>query len=188
MRLLFALAALFAVPLTAQAQITTTGRLNPPVIQNQRAKTDQPTNQQAATPVAERSAPSRLMPANTLLQVTPTQQITSKRIEEGQQVSFVTVGDVVEGDSVVIPRGSPVIATITWKTGRAIGGKSGKFEVRFDSVNVRGRSYSTSGTWRQEGRGNTVGALLGSILISGRSAVMDPGQIVNAFTAEPIAY
>jgi len=188
MRLLFALAALFAVPLTAQAQITTTGRLNPPVTQNSQLKTDMPAAQQAAAPVAERTPATRLMPANTLLQVTPTQEITSKRIEEGQQVSFVTVGDVVEGDTVVIPRGSPVVATVTWKTGRAIGGKSGKFELRFDSVNVRGRSYSTSGTWRQEGRGNTVGALLGSIIISGRSAVMDPGQIVNAFTAEPIAY
>lgn len=45
-----------------------------------------------------------------------------------------------------------------------------------------------SGMYRQEGRGNTVGALLGSIVISGRSAVMEPGQLVNAFTAAPIPY
>jgi hypothetical protein len=33
-----------------------------------------------------------------------------------------------------------------------------------------------------------VGALLGSIVISGRSAVMLPGQLVNVFTAEPVVY
>ncbi|TCJ39210.1 hypothetical protein E0504_08655 [Parafrankia sp. BMG5.11] len=129
-----------------------------------------------------------MMPDQTLVQLTPAQEISSKHIEEGQQVSFVTVGDVTEGDAVVIPRGSPVAATVTWKTGRAIGGKSGKFEVRFDSVRVRGRAYPMSGTFRQEGRGNSVGALLGAIVVTGRSAVMLPGQIVNGFTAAPIAY
>lgn len=39
---------------------------------------------------------------------------------------------------------------------------------------------------RQEGRGNSAGALLGAAIITGKSAVMYPGQIVNAFTAEPI--
>lgn len=128
------------------------------------------------------------MPASTLVQLTPLQEISSKRIEEGQQVAFVTVADIVEGERVVIPRGSPVQATVTWKTGRAIGGKSGKFEVRFDQVQVRGRAYPMSGVYRQEGRGNSVGALLGSMIVTGRSAVMLPGQIVTGFTAAPIPY
>jgi hypothetical protein len=101
---------------------------------------------------------------------------------------FATVGDVVENGAVVIPRGSPVTGMISWKTGRAIGGKSGKFEVEFKSVTVNGREMGLTGKHRQEGRGNTVGALLGSILISGRSAVMVLGQTVPAFTAEPIPY
>jgi len=128
----------------------------------------------------------RLMPANTSLVVTPQVEISSKRIEEGQRFTFLTVGDVVEGGQVVIPRGSQVTGTITWKTGRAIGGKSGKFDVTFNTVSVYGRNYALRGQHRQEGRGNTVGALLGSIWISGRSAVMLPGQEVTIFTAEPI--
>jgi hypothetical protein len=131
---------------------------------------------------------ARIMPASTSLIVTPQTEISSKHVEVGQKFSFATVGDVKEGDQVVIPRGSPVTGTVNWKTGRAIGGKSGKFEVTFNSVNVGGREYALKGKHRQEGRGNTVGALLGSIWISGKSAVMTPGQEVSIFTAEPIPY
>lgn len=130
----------------------------------------------------------QMMSANTMLVVTPQQEISSKHVEEGQRVAFQTVNDVVEGGKVVIPRGSPVEGTITWKTGRAVGGKSGKFEVTFNSVQVLGKAYALTGKHRQEGRGNSVGALLGSMVISGRSAVMLPGELVNVFTAAPIPY
>lgn len=35
----------------------------------------------------------------------------------------------MENGFVVIPRGSPVTGAVTSKTGRAIGGKSGKFDT-----------------------------------------------------------
>jgi hypothetical protein len=123
---------------------------------------------------------TQTVPSGTILQVTPLEEITSKKVEVGEKYKFQVVADVVEQGTVVIPRGSLVIGEIKWKTGRAIGGKSGKFEVEFQSVSVNGTEIGLTGTHRQEGRGNTVGALLGSIFISGRSAVMIPGQIVNA--------
>ena len=131
---------------------------------------------------------SRALPAATLLTVAPLEEISSKRIKEGQKVHFVTVGDVVDNGFVVIPRGSAVEGTISWKTGRAVGGKSGKFDVTFDTVSVRGQSYRLRGSHRQEGKGNTVAAVFASLVVSGRSAVMLPGQQVNAFTAEQIPY
>lgn len=94
----------------------------------------------------------------------------------------------VRSPKVVIRRGSAVTGTITWKTGRAVGGKSGKFEVTFNSVSVGGRSVTLTGKHRQEGRGNSVGALLGSMVISGRSAVMLPGDLVNVFTGQDFVY
>jgi hypothetical protein len=123
---------------------------------------------------------TQTVPSGTILQVTPLQEITSKKVEVGEKYKFQVVADVVEQGSVAIPRGSIVVGEITWKTGRAIGGKSGKFEIEFQSVSVNGTEIALTGTHRQEGRGNTVGALLGSMFISGRSAVMIPGQIVNA--------
>lgn len=145
--------------------------------------------QEAAPPApAPAATVSRVVPPSTILTVTPLVEITSKRIEEGDKFQFSLTADVVEGGVVAIPRGSLVQGTITWKTGRAIGGKSGKFEVTFDHVTVNGKNYKVTGLHRQEGRGNSVGALLGSIIVSGRSAVMLPGQMANAITAEPIPF
>jgi hypothetical protein len=131
---------------------------------------------------------SRALPASTLISVTPDAEISSKHVEVGQKVGFSVVNDITDGGVVVIPRGSQVVATVTWKTGKAVGGKSGKFEVTFEKVNVRGRDYAMRGVHRQEGKGNTVAAVFATWLVSGRSAVMQPGQFVNAFTAEAIPY
>ena len=117
-------------------------------------------------PVAGAAPMSRVVPPSTVLSVTPFVEINSKRIEEGDKFQFSVVADVVEGGVVATPRGTLVQGTITWKTGRAIGGKSGKFEVTLDHVTVNGKNYKLSGLHRQEGRGNSVGALLGSMVVS----------------------
>ncbi len=130
----------------------------------------------------------RAMSANTLLTVTPIEEISSKRIDVGSKAPFTTIGDVSEQGVVVIPRGSLVSGEITFKTGKAIGGKSGKFELAFKSVQVRGVDYTLTGVHRQEGKGNTVAAVFGSLLVSGRSAVMQPGQEARAFTSTTIPY
>ncbi|MDF8334393.1 hypothetical protein [Novosphingobium cyanobacteriorum] len=141
----------------------------------------------AAAP-APAATVAHMLPASTLVSITPDKEISSKKIEVGQKVSFSVVNDITDNGAVVIPRGSHVEGTISFKTGKAIGGKSGKFEVNFDKVNVRGKDYAMRGTHRQEGKGNTVAAVFATWLVSGRSAVMLPGQFVDAFTAEPIPY
>lgn len=127
-----------------------------------------------------------VLPINTLVEVTPAEEITSKHMKEGTMRPFLVARDVVEQGTVVIPRGSPVRAEVTWRTGRGIVGKSGKFELTFRAVTVDGVERALRGVHRQEGRGNTAGALLGATIITGRSASMTPGQIINVFTAEPI--
>jgi len=127
-----------------------------------------------------------VLPSDTTVTVAPVADISSKKMKEGDEESFQVVNDVVQNGVVVIPRGAPVKGKITWRTGKGIGGKSAKFEVAFESVTVGGRSWTMKGKHRQEGKGNTVAALLGSMLISGHSAVMLQGQAVPALTAEPI--
>lgn len=127
-----------------------------------------------------------VLPADTVVQVVPVDDITSMHMKEGDQEKLQVASDVVENGVVVIPRGSTVAATVTWRTGKGIGGKSAKFDLTFNSVSVAGHQYALKGKHRQEGKGNTLAALLGSIVISGHSAVMESGQMVNAFTAEPI--
>ena len=109
-------------------------------------------------------------------------------MREGQRFPFVVVEDVVENGVVVIPRGSNASGVVTAQTGRAIGGKSGKFDISFENVAANGVNFPLTGLSRQEGKGNTMGALFGLIFISGRSASLLPGQVVKAFTSQRTAY
>jgi hypothetical protein len=140
-----------------------------------------------ATPVAAQ-ANVRVLSANTPIPLNALEEVTSNGLEVGTRVRFSVAEDVISQGMVVIPRGAPATGTISWKTGKAVGGKSGKFEVTFDEVVVGGNRVRLMGKHRQEGKGNTLGAVLGSIVISGRSAVMLPGQTVQALTAEPVAF
>ncbi|WP_374595195.1 hypothetical protein [Sphingosinicella sp.] len=150
----------------------------------------------ASAPAAEAAVPepvaetpvARALPASTQVSITSDGEITSKKVEVGDKFQFTVVNDVQEAGEVAIPRGSKVEATVTWKTGKAVGGKSGKFELSFDKINVRGADYKMRGTHRQEGKGNTVAAVFATWLVSGRSAVMLPGQMVTVFTDQPIPY
>jgi hypothetical protein len=139
-------------------------------------------------PVSENGAAVRLLPAGTMVSLTPIEELSSKRIKEGERYQFIVVNDVTDNGLVVIPRGSNAIGMITMKTGRAVGGKSGKFEVTFESVTAHGVTFPLSGVYRQEGKGNTVGALFGSLIISGHSAVMLPGQVATAFVKAATPY
>lgn len=144
--------------------------------------------QQAVVEAKRVDQAAKELPINTLVLVTPAEMITSKEMKEGTQRRFLVVEDVVFAGAIIIPRGSEVQSTVTWRTGKGIVGKSAKFELSFDSVRVANRDWKLRGQHRQEGRGNTAGALLGSAIITGKSAEMMPGQIVNVFTAEPIPF
>jgi hypothetical protein len=143
-----------------------------------------PAASQVITEPAQVVRAARVLPAGTMVSLTSIQELSSKHVKEGEHYHFVVVSDVVQDGVVVIPRGSKASGIISMQTGRAIGGKSGKFDVTFESVNANGVTFPLSGVHRQEGKGNTVGALFGSILISGRSAVMLPGQVVSAMTRD----
>ena len=140
----------------------------------------------AKLPLATPAPAAVLLPSDTVLSVIPLEEISSKHMTVGDVQRLQVSGDVSQNGVVIIPRGAAVKATVTWRTGKGIGGKSAKFVLTFNSVNVHGREFLLKGTHRQEGRGNTVAALLGSMLISGHSAVMTSGQVVTALTAEPI--
>jgi hypothetical protein len=146
----------------------------------------------ASAPVAVQATPvqanARVLSANTPLLLNALEEVTSNGLEVGTKVRFSVAEDVVSQNMIVIPRGSPATGTVTWKTGKAVGGKSGKFEITFDEVVANGSRIRLQGKHRQEGKGNTVAAVFATWIISGRSAVMLPGQTVQAMTAEPVAF
>ena len=109
-------------------------------------------------------------------------------LEEGRIPIFVVEVDVVHEGMVVIPRGSAVQASIARQAGYVVRGRAGKYKVSFRSVLVRGRDYALKGSHIEKAPGDTTGKLLRLFMMARPSAVLSPGHLVNAFTAERIPY
>lgn len=140
------------------------------------------------TPVPVEPAPPKAitLPKDTLIRVAPVEEITSKKMKEGTTRQFRVAEEVRRDGETIIPLNTPVIGTVTWRTGKGIFGKSAKFEITFTSIELNGQTYELTGKHRQEGRGNTAAALLVSGIITGRSAIMLPQQVVEARLAEDV--
>jgi hypothetical protein len=148
--------------------------------------------QTAAPTVA--TAPQLILPANTEIAVTPNDDVTSKGIKVGHTFVISTMTDVMYNGYVVIPKGTPGQAKVTWRTGKGAFGKSAKMEISFESLTLAGRTIALMGKHRQEGQGNTgatlgtvaVAGLVGGVFITGKSAKIPHGMQMLARTAEPV--
>jgi hypothetical protein len=74
----------------------------------------------------------------------------------GDLIQLTVLNDVRIGDTTVIPRGTPAVGEITWRTGKGAFGKSGKIEFALRHIDLGGQHIPVSGDYRQEGEGNTI--------------------------------
>ena len=149
-----------------------------------------PVQHSAATPVG-----NAVLPANTEILLKMSQEVTTKgrSWDEGDTFKLSVVKDVMLGDYVVIPAGTPAFGRITWLTSKGMFGKSGKMDVELEHLELGGREIRLDGTYRQEGEGNTL-ATVGGVLvagvfagfITGRSGRIPEGRELTATTEEPI--
>lgn len=168
-----AAAALFAVPVVSHAQSA-------------------PLEVQRADEVPSGNA---VLPANTEVLLKMSQEVTTKgkTWDEGDTFKLSVVKDVMLGDYVVIPEGSPAFGRITWLTSKGAFGKSGKMDIELEYVMVGNRKIRLDGTFRQEGEGNTLATVGGVIaagifagFITGRSGRIPEGRELMATTEEPV--
>jgi len=132
---------------------------------------------------------------NTEVVVTPNDTLNTKTVKVGDKFKVATVFDVMQDGFVLIPRGTPGEATVSYRTGKGAFGKSGKMEVEFNWLDLGGRRIALTGKYRQEGEGNT-GAAVGAVVavgvfgafVTGHSAALTNGQQLRAHTAEPLAF
>ena len=169
-------AALAVVSTCAQAQVASSG-----------------TNAGAVVAVA-REVPTTgetFLPSNTEVWLTTSQEVNSKLLKVGQKFSLSVSRDVMIGNFVVIPRGTPAQGQITYRTGKGAFGKSAKMEFDLVDVELNGRLIPVSGHYRIEGQGNT-GATVGVVVaagvfgafVTGHSAVVQQGTEFRAYTKE----
>ncbi|MFD1610838.1 hypothetical protein ACFSCW_03370 [Sphingomonas tabacisoli] len=146
-----------------------------------------------AVKVAAPTAGSAILPANTEVMLRLDEEVNSKRKRVGDTFRLTVLQDVMLGNFVVIPRGTPASGQISYRTGKGAFGKSAKMEITMNSINLNGRSIPITGNFRQEGEGNT-GATVGvavaagvfSAFVTGKSAVFQSGREFRVQTREAI--
>lgn len=153
---------------------------------------------QTAAPIvahlAPQAAPGAVLATNTEVLLRLNDQISSKSMKKvGTPFNLTVANDVMLGNYVVIPRGSPAKGVLSYRTGKGAFGKSAKIEIDMVSLEANGRTIPISGHYRQEGGGNT-GATVGAVVavgvfggfVTGRSATWAQGSEFKAFTKETI--
>ena len=127
--------------------------------------------------------------------VTPNDTISSKSLKVGDKFRISTVFDVMQEGYVLIPRGTPGEATVSYRTGKGAFGKSAKLEVTFNWLKMGDQVIPLNGTYRSEGQGN-AGAAVGAVVavgvfgafVTGHSATLTNGQQLRAHTVQPVSF
>lgn len=158
------------------------------------AQTGTETSAPVVAQPAAQAVSGTVLPTNTELLLRLNEEISSKRMKKvGSTFDLTVANDVMLGNYVVIPRGTPAKGVLSYRTGKGAFGKSAKIEIDMVSINLNGRTIPVGGHYRQEGAGNT-GATVGtavaagvfSAFVTGRSAVWAQGAEFKAFTKEAI--
>ena len=147
----------------------------------------------AAQPLPQVSAGSAL-PSNTDIWLTLDRKLDSHDVKVGDTLGFKVARDVMLGNYIVIPRGTPATGRITMRSGRGAFGKSAKLEFDVDNVAMTNHPVPVSGHFRIAGDGNTgatIGAVaaagvIGGVFVKGRSAVAAEGSEWKVSTKEPL--
>ena len=150
------LAALAATPLAAQDAA--------PMPMQVQKKSDAPTG-------------NAVLPANTEVILEMSQEVTTKgkKWAEGDKFKLSVVDDVMLGEYVVIPRGTPAYGKIEWLTNKGMFGKSGKMDIELEYIEMNNRRIKIDGTYRQDGEGNTL-ATVGGVVLAGPFAAFITGK------------
>ena len=160
--------------------------------------------QQATEPAPAAEAPAAAASEAGLLVLNSGTPITLAVAEEanssthhaGDTFRLTVLNDVRIGDTIVIPRGTPAMGEITWRTGKGAFGKSGKLEFSLRYIDLGGRHIPVSGDFRQEGEGNTIATgvgviaagLIGGLVITGHRARVPVGRELMSQLAQPVSF
>jgi hypothetical protein len=159
--------------------------------------------QQAPAPAPAAEAPAAaaaetgLLTLNSGMPITlaVAQEVNSSTHRAGDTFPLTVLNDVRIGDTIVIPRGTPAVGEVTWRTGKGAFGKSGKIEFSLRYINLNGQHIPVSGDYRQEGEGNTIATGVGIIavgvfagFITGHRARLPMGRELMSQIAQPVQF
>lgn len=133
--------------------------------------------------------------AGTPIQLIVASEVNSSTHRAGDMFQLTVLNDIKVGDTVVIPRGTPASAEITWRTGKGAFGKSGKMEFSLRYIELDGKKIPISGDFRQEGEGNTIATGVGLLavgvfagFITGKRARLPTGRELLSQLTQPVTF
>jgi hypothetical protein len=116
-----------------------------------------------------------------------------KSLREGQQVRMSVASNVMLGNVVVIPAGSPATGEITDIRRKGMWGKSGRINARALNVRVGDRLIRLTGNFDDKGVTGTAGVVaaiafvpIAGFFMTGTSAKIPAGGGVKAFLDEDL--
>ncbi len=148
--------------------------------------------QPASVPVT--FAQSKL-PAGTPVIVMLDQEISTKTSKAGDKFQVTVLHDVVEGATIVIPKGTTGIGEVTFATNNGGFGKPGILSISLRQLELNGAKVLLDGRYREEGANKNgataatwfaVGVFSG--FIKGKPGVIPKGRELKARTGEDIAF
>jgi len=152
---------------------------------------------EAAAPAAMPAAAAGGLMLNAGLPITlaVAQEVNTSKHREGDTFPLTVVNDVKVGETVVIPRGTPAVGEVTWRTGKGAFGKSGKMEFVLRHLDLNGQRIPISGEYRQEGEGNTIATGVAIIavgvfagFVTGKRARLPMGRELMSQIAQPVEF
>jgi hypothetical protein len=182
-------ASAFALASIASAQTTETA-----AVAQAEPAIEMPTVEPESLPVAM-PVKDLVLNSGTPITLAVVEEVNSSTHKEGDKFKLTVLNDVKVGETVVIPRGTPATAEITWRTGKGAFGKSGKIEFALTSIDLNGKAIPVTGTFRQEGEGNTVATGVGVIaigifagFITGKRARLPAGRELLSQLAQNVPF
>ncbi|MEO7564078.1 MAG: hypothetical protein ABIR63_08620 [Sphingomicrobium sp.] len=117
----------------------------------------------------------------------------NKSLREGQQFRMTVANDMMLGNQVVIPAGSPATGEITELRRKGMWGKSGRINARVLNARVGDRLIRLTGTFDDKGITGTAGVVgaivfvpIAGFFVTGTSAKIPVGSGVKAFLDEDL--
>lgn len=172
-----ALVALISSPLSAQTDTQSNGDNQPQMA------------------VETQSSQELSLNVGTPITLAVAEDVSSSSHRAGDTFKLTVMNDVLVGQKIVIPRGTPAVGEITWRTGKGAFGKSGKIEFGLRSIDLNGKRIPVTGEFRQEGEGNTIATGVGVIaigifagFITGKRAKLPVGRELMSQLAQTVPF
>lgn len=131
------------------------------------------------------------LPLGTTIILVMNAQLNSAENRVGDAIALTVVDDVRIDGEIVIPRGTPAMGEVIWRTGRGAFGRSGKMDIAMRYVELNGVRLPIEGVFRQTGGTPTAAIIASGVLgvaITGSSATIPAGQRIVGRAAYAVPF